>query len=161
MDFADALARCATNEARGRSDEDDMKLAGKLFVALGVGATMALAHGDASADGKIEWASLVLGWEGDKVEWGMCVDKPTKAAADACAENRFPDNGGHPVEKQWSWTCHGGWAVAVSKTGHTAGKANCKSSRAEAQRLADAACEAAAGKGKCVPVRSGRDGDNL
>src|SRR5687768_7074231 len=73
--------RCrVTNEARGRSDEDDMKLAGKLLVVVGVAATMALVHGDASADGKIEWASLVLGWEGEKIEWGLCVDKPTKAA---------------------------------------------------------------------------------
>src|SRR5688572_25547990 len=82
---------------------------------------LVVGHGNANAEGDTEYASMVLGWEGDKVEWGMCVDKPTQAQAVACAKARFEANGGHAVGKQWVWTCHGWWAVAVSKTGRTAG----------------------------------------
>lgn len=135
-----------------------MKHGTKLLVGIGLTAAMLFAGHQAEARrrAKKEYAGLVLGFEGKKVEWGFCTDKRTESEARSCAMNKFHANGGHRNPKTWTWSCKGYWAVATSDNGNAASVRSCLPSLADAKAAAKEACEENSAQ-SCAVRKSGSD----
>ncbi len=114
---------------------------------------------EASAQGpkknkKDQWGAIAVG---DHASTGallqmFCIDKETQAEAEACARDKFKQQGGNATPTVAPWNCKGYLAIAEDKQAKVVGLKTCAGSADEAKTQAVEQCKSKQGTNCAVTV---------